>query len=98
MLLKLADTPKTKKTITYSQPTYQEKPPEIFEEDIIKSLKETSDKGELDKEHKEILELMTSNRERTHYKNALTKTMNTVMYGKEKIDKKDKEDGVVKYV
>lgn len=50
--------------------------------DVVEKLKENEKQQELDKEAKEILKLMTANREKSQYKTALAATIKEIKEGK----------------
>lgn len=56
--------------------------------DIVKLLSENEAEEKLTKEQKEVLKLMTANREQTQYKTALASTIEAIRSGKTTAPKK----------
>lgn len=85
---------KKKKTkVNSSEPIYLEGVSNLFklpeEDDVIKKLTEDEKKARVDKEAKEVINLMTSNKENIKYKTALSKTIEDIKSGSS--NKKNKE-------
>lgn len=85
---------KKKKTkVSSSEPIYLEGVSNLFklpeEDDVIKKLTEDEKKARVEKEAKEVINLMTSNKENIKYKVALSKTIEDIKSGSS--NKKNKE-------
>lgn len=84
---------KTKTKVSSSEPIYLEGVSNLFkspeEDDVIKKLTEDEKKARVDKEAKEVINLMTSNKENIKYKTALSKTIEDIKSGSS--NKKNKE-------
>lgn len=84
---------KTKTKVSSSEPIYLEGVSNLFklpeEDDVIKKLTEDEKKARVDKEAKEVINLMTSNKENIKYKTALSKTIEDIKSGS--TNKKNKE-------
>ncbi len=52
------------------------------DKDVIEKLNASEAEDKLDKQQKEVLQLMTNNREQQQYKNALNATISTIKAGK----------------
>lgn len=85
---------KTKMKDNSSEPIYLEGVSNLFklpeEDDVIKKLTEDEKKARVDKEAKEVINLMTSNKENIKFKTALNKTIEDIKSGN--TNKKNKEN------